>query len=1194
MHALHGNGTPHHALFHYHEDLVCHVNESRGPGVRRGMHLHRRLPSLQPGLDCRPLALCSGNVVHGLQDALPQAQKQYSSRIATGWPNTNGPAFLCSSPARDAWVLFNAPEEGEQPHALIVSLDHTFPLHVLLGAPWQAQDRMYDLAVLWIVQVRDADPDGRITVGYGSGYGGGAAFPQCASAPSPEIVAADTLALAAASFRHAPSALDLLREASPLDQETHALKRQLCGYRARPALSAAEIAAPPTYISTVHAPASRANTRGKARLDEQHTLGRPLASALRRLADAEAVLAYALFSPAWEWQRYAWCNSITALLEPSSQPTERVSDARQAVLRLYDNLAPAVASTLPSDWRSSLAASSHASTVTAASRALADAMNAASVDSGAPPSPPPHTHPHPPPSPPRPPPPPPLHGENAAAGAHAAGPSVGAYDAHGEVITAVRDRGGNAATKARHQALLRAMLVCPTAKPWTRPGLLPAAAAPSRAAASHPHCPHPAARATQVARLRGLPGCNAAPPASPAPPSLPAHPTPSPARAAHTARLQVMLGGAAAHPAVPRPPNQSPGAPNPPRCAAATRIVTPARAAEAAAVQAAGSASSATARDEQLHNYVEAATAADLARHQADESKWALKPESWSFLSSLLGSANSARARRHAPSTRRQDQSNWKFWASFCEAPQVNTTPIRDDVAAASGLDISGLRREQDLVLAYFMFSCLANPQFKVASMLNRLRGVVRVHRVTLHLPFVAIGHVVDACKGMIQERIDDQGQECMVPQRKEPLHNWMLIAWLTLPVGLAVGQLTVGPSLAWLGVRVFICYMAITGARKADVALDAGITFGLRHLSLWHAVWDFRGVLTAAPTAAQLDSLDSNCYVYLTPVPCKNDQDGTLYSGTPTPARYSATAPINFAREFAAYERLRMVPAAERRTTPLLLGPDGSTPWRKRQLDTFFHALLRVIMPEAQAKAYSVHSFRIYLACALFAMGATPDRIMRMVRWANIASLLIYARPNAADTADWLEAASRAVIHGARSHTLASEAAANGQPAQAEPPRGSATPRASPAAAAASVAPALAAAHAAIVAATNAAPSPSPPLRADAAAPQAPPPRAVVTAIHVTSSSWLVAHAPPRQTADATAWADALCDAASADISKVSVDAVPSTDDDAVLANWHAHMATLERAARAIDDADNDAADGRSHTPGEPSDSDNDDPERA
>jgi len=60
--------------------------------------------------------------------------------------------------------------------------------------------------------------------------------------------------------------------------------------------------------------------------------------------------------------------------------------------------------------------------------------------------------------------------------------------------------------------------------------------------------------------------------------------------------------------------------------------------------------------------------------------------------------------------------------------------------------------------------------------------------------------------------------------------------------------------------------------------------------------------------------------------------------------------------------------------------------------------------------------------------MGATPDRIMRMLRWANIASLLIYARPNTSDTADWLEAAARANIRGARSHTLSTEAAANAQ----------------------------------------------------------------------------------------------------------------------------------------------------------------------
>ena len=34
---------------------------------------------------------------------------------------------------------------------------------------------------------------------------------------------------------------------------------------------------------------------------------------------------------------------------------------------------------------------------------------------------------------------------------------------------------------------------------------------------------------------------------------------------------------------------------------------------------------------------------------------------------------------------------------------------------------------------------------------------------------------------------------------------------------------------MAWQGVRVLICYLATTGARKADVAIDSGVVWGKR-----------------------------------------------------------------------------------------------------------------------------------------------------------------------------------------------------------------------------------------------------------------------------------------------------------------------------------------------------------------------------
>ena len=73
-------------------------------------------------------------------------------------------------------------------------------------------------------------------------------------------------------------------------------------------------------------------------------------------------------------------------------------------------------------------------------------------------------------------------------------------------------------------------------------------------------------------------------------------------------------------------------------------------------------------------------------------------------------------------------------------------------------------------------------------------------------------------------------------------------------------------------------------------------------------------------------------------------------------------------------------------------------------QLDAAFRLLLvrgaGVSVEDAQG--YSVHSFRIYAACALLAAGAPRWLIKRMLRWRGDESLEIYARVNNEDWASW------------------------------------------------------------------------------------------------------------------------------------------------------------------------------------------------
>ena len=67
---------------------------------------------------------------------------------------------------------------------------------------------------------------------------------------------------------------------------------------------------------------------------------------------------------------------------------------------------------------------------------------------------------------------------------------------------------------------------------------------------------------------------------------------------------------------------------------------------------------------------------------------------------------------------------------------------------------------------------------------------------------------------------------------------------------------------------------------------------------------------------------------------------------------------------------------------------------WHHDLIDRLFKFLLRTAcgLSEAEARGYSVHSFRIYLACALYAAGCPNDRIQAILRWKSEDALLIYA----------------------------------------------------------------------------------------------------------------------------------------------------------------------------------------------------------
>ena len=74
------------------------------------------------------------------------------------------------------------------------------------------------------------------------------------------------------------------------------------------------------------------------------------------------------------------------------------------------------------------------------------------------------------------------------------------------------------------------------------------------------------------------------------------------------------------------------------------------------------------------------------------------------------------------------------------------------------------------------------------------------------------------------------------------------------------------------------------------------------------------------------------------------------------------------------------------------------------------------------------MHSWRIYLACALLASGALHAQILSMLRWRSDEALRLYARLNDDTYATWVDAAGNAAIDSVRTsnvRTLAEAAAA-------------------------------------------------------------------------------------------------------------------------------------------------------------------------
>jgi hypothetical protein len=275
-----------------------------------------------------------------------------------------------------------------------------------------------------------------------------------------------------------------------------------------------------------------------------------------------------------------------------------------------------------------------------------------------------------------------------------------------------------------------------------------------------------------------------------------------------------------------------------------------------------------------------------------------------------------------------------------------------------------------------------------------------------------------------MRDYIELHGPDALMPHRKEPLTNPLIRKLLTLAEGteLARGKYLYWASPKYASLRAMFATLAQTGMRKAEVSLSPKVVFGCTQLAMANVRWLIGGRIIDAPTVAQFAAMVDGDYALLRPPPSKADQFSLHWGASTIYLRYYTSAvvhPICAARELRNEEMRRAVPAARRSMVPLFVSDGGDAPWRHGPLTDTFGQMMAVICGGADAAAcYSMHSFRIYLACALLSAGASSGTIQTMLRWRSDDALRIYARINDSKYAEWLTLAGAAEVSSVRTTT--------------------------------------------------------------------------------------------------------------------------------------------------------------------------------
>ena len=392
-------------------------------------------------------------------------------------------------------------------------------------------------------------------------------------------------------------------------------------------------------------------------------------------------------------------------------------------------------------------------------------------------------------------------------------------------------------------------------------------------------------------------------------------------------------------------------------------------------------------------------------------------------LRALLGSSLRAQARAANENSVAAEEAHKRlYWIPYCKLQ--NTAPLRPDVQSLT-YDEAQLESAWWAGLIPFVQKRMPSQQGVVGaalphSILKVAQNIRRAH-VRLGIHTVPLASCVRATEGLLKDFILEHGPLALIPKRKEPLTNEEIasIFCFSGPIGSARSR----RHLDWLSpeyssLLAMFHTLAQTGMRKGEVSLPKNARFDKSRLSMRNVRWSIGGVVYDELTPELYARLCAEGgYALLRPPPSKADPFSLHWGPCTIYLRFSATEAINAARELAREEIRRRVPLPERESAPLFVKADGSA-WRHAELAQTFNDIVVAVRGPARAAQVSMHSWRVYLACALLSKGASFATIQTMLRWRSEDALRIYARINNFAYADWLTSAQGASVSSVRTTT--------------------------------------------------------------------------------------------------------------------------------------------------------------------------------